>query len=467
MSQVELDGVQAPPANLKKVAGPFLLWGIAVGAVISGNYYGWNAGLGLTGYWGFLIAIGTMGVLYLGLSFVIGELGSAIPHSGGAYAYVRTALGRLWGFLAGGSVILEFVVAPVAVALTTGAYVQVLFPDIPVLLSAAVLYVGSTLLHLFGAAGSFKVGFVFTAVAVVGLLVFIVIGLPHVSLDNLNAYSDGAVMPNGFQGIWATLPLAAWFFFAIESLPMSAEETRNPVKDIPRALVYAFVTLAVLGLGTLTVAAGVGGDDLPGATDPLVTALQTFAGSQTWIAPAIALFSIAALIASFHAIVLAYSRQAFALSRAGYLPKTLSNLSKFRTPTWGLILPGAVGFAFVIIGDTVLPDAIPVLVTLSVLFAAVSYVLMILAALVLRSKRPDMKRPFKTPGGRVTMVIALVLALLLIPAALAGYTLAFIIGIAVYAVMLAYYFLIARRKLSDITAEEELEMVEEAEAELH
>lgn len=452
--------------NLKKVAGPTLLWGIAVGAVISGDYYGWNAGLGLTGYWGFLIAIGIMGVLYLGLSFVIGELGAAIPHSGGAYAYVRTAMGRVWGFLAGGSVVLQFVVAPVAVALTTGAYVQVLFPDVPVLLTAAILYVASTALHLFGAGSSLKVEFVITALAVIGLIVFIVIGAPHVSLENLNAYSAGAVLPNGIGGLWATLPLAAWFFFAIESLPMAAEETKNPIKDIPKALILAFITLAIVGLGTLTVAAGIGDENLPSAAAPLVVALQAVIGSQEWIAPAIALFSILALIASFHAIVLAYSRQTFALSRAGYLPPFLSRLNRFRTPVWGLVAPGVIGFLFVIVGDTVLPDAIPVLVTLSVLFAAVSYALMMISALIIRAKRPDIHRPFQTPGGRVTIWISLIIALLLIPAAMAGFVLAFIIGAVVYALLLVYYFAVARRTLSGLTAEQELSLVDHADEEL-
>ncbi|MCR2379320.1 hypothetical protein NSP77_26355, partial [Salmonella enterica] len=86
-----------------------------------------------------------------------------------------------------------------------------------------------------------------------------------------------------------------------------------------------------------------------------------------WIMPVIAIFSILAMMASFHAIVLAYSRQVFALSRAGYLPSALSRLNRFRTPFWGLIVPGIVGYAFAIIGDRLLPNAIPVLVTLSVL----------------------------------------------------------------------------------------------------
>ncbi|MFV0427367.1 MAG: ethanolamine permease [Beutenbergiaceae bacterium] len=452
--------------NLKKVAGPMLLWGIAVGAVVSGDYYGWNAGLGFTGYWGYLVALAIMGLMYLGLSLVIGELGAAIPHSGGAYAYVRTALGKVWGYIAGVSVLLEFVFAPVAVALTVGAYVQVLFPNVPILLSAAIMYGVSIVLHLSGAAGSMKVEFVVTALAVLGLLVFAAIGLPDVSVANLNQYSDGAIFPNGISGLWAALPLAAWFFFAIESLPMSAEETRNPAKDMPRALIWSWITLAIIGVMTLTVASGVGDADFPDSAAPLTSALQNVVGDQGWIVPTIAIFSLIALIASFHAILLAYSRQIFALSRAGYLPAWLSVLNGRNVPTWGLVVPGLIGYAFCIIGDTILADAIPVLITLSVLVAAVSYMLMMIAAIVLRRRRPEMNRPYRVPGGEVLMWLSLVIAFVLIPASLVAYPIAFVVGAVVIGLFLVYYYAISSKRVGDRSAEEELSALEEAEAEL-
>jgi len=459
-------GEELAKKKLTKVAGPILLWGIGVGAVISGDYYGWNAGLGLTGYWGYLVAIGIMGLLYAGLSAVIGELSAAIPHSGGAYAFVRTAMGRVWAALAGVSVLLEFVFAPVAVALTIGAYVQVLIPEIPILVSAAALYIGSVGVHLMGAGNSLRFELVFTLIALVGLAVFCIVGIPEISVDNLNAYSDGALFPDGISGLWATLPLAAWFFFAIESLPMAAEETRDPKRDMPRALVLSWITLAVIGVATLTVAAGVGGSDLPDAAAPLTVALENVLGDHGWIVPVVALFAIAALVASFHAIVLGFSRQAFALSRAGYLPEWLSRLNKHHVPTWGLIAPAIFGYVLVILGHAVIADAVPVLVTLSVFVAAVSYMLMMVAALILRAKRPDLERSYKAPGGRVTMVISFLLAALLIPAGTFDYPLAIVIGVVVFAAFLAYYFAVARNRVGDLSAEDELAIVEAAEAEL-
>jgi ethanolamine permease len=452
--------------SLKKVAGPMLLWGIAVGAVISGDYYGWNAGLGFTGYWGYLVALFIMGLMYLGLSLVIGELGSAIPHSGGAYAYVRTALGKFWGYLAGVSVQLEFVFSPVAVALTVGAYVQVLFPNVPILLSAAICYLVSIVLHLSGAAGSLKFEFVVTTIACLGLILFAAIGLPKVTLENINAYSAGAIFPNGIAGLWAALPLAAWFFFAIESLPMSAEETRNPAKDMPRALIWAWLTLAFIGVVTLTVAAGVGDANLPSAAAPLTSALQNVVGQQGWIVPTIAVFSLVALLASFHAILLGYSRQVFALSRAGYLPEWLSRLNSRKVPIWALIVPGIIGYLFCIVGDKILADAVPVLVTLSVLVAAVSYMLMMVSAIVLRRRRSDMHRPYRVPGGEVLMWISLVIAGILIPASLVSYPIAFVVGIVVIGLFLVYFFAVGSKRAGDRTAEEELAAIEAAEAEL-
>ncbi|MFV0428822.1 MAG: amino acid permease [Arachnia sp.] len=324
----------------------------------------------------------------------------------------------------------------------------------------------SPALHLMGAGGSLRVEFVFTAVATIGLVVFAFGGAPHVSVENLNAYSDGAVFPNGFAGLWATLPLAAWFFFAIESLPMSAEETRNPSRDIPRAMMFAFATLVVLGLGTLTVAAGVGNTDLATSDAPLADALAQIVGQQGWIVPTIAIFAIASLIASFHAIVLAYSRQTFALSRAEYLPNFLSTLNKHHVPIWGTIVPGIIGFICVIVGHTILADAIPVLVNISVFAAAISYFLMTLSVIVLRRTKPDLPRPVKVPGGPIIPAISAVLALLLIPAALVSFPIAFVVGVIVVGVYLLYYFAVAKKRVSRRSLDEELALVESAEHEI-
>jgi ethanolamine permease len=453
--------------RLSRVAGPLLLWGLGVGYVISGDYYGWNFGLTATGYWGFLVALAIMGVLYATMVGVIAELSAALPHSGGPYAFARTALGPVGGYVTGIGVVIEYVIAPAAVATAIGAYINVLFPAIPVVVSAAVTYILFTLIHLGGAGTSLKLELAFTVIATAMLAVYYVVGLPNITLDNLNEVGGGAVLPFGISGLWAALPLAAWFFLAIEGLPMAAEESRNPAKDMPKALIASFVTLAVVAVLTLTVAAGLGGAAAVGEADaPLPFSVEAGLGGNHWLVGVISTVGLAGLLASFHGIVMAYSRQIFALSRTGYLPRFLSNVNSRHTPTWALVVPGIVGVGLVILGDLLPGSGIPILVTMSVFGAAISYIMMMISAIVLRRRRPDLARPFKVPGGQVTAIIALVLACVLLPAGTMQFPIAWLLALIVFVAFLAYYYLHSRHHLVSQSIEEELAVIERSEQEL-
>jgi ethanolamine permease len=468
-------GSSAPPGaataiadrRLSRVAGPALLWGLGVGYVISGDYYGWNFGLTATGYWGFLVALGIMGVLYATMVGVIAELSAALPHSGGPYAFARTALGPVGGYITGIGVIIEYVIAPAAVATAIGAYINFLVPTVPVVASAAGVYIVFTLIHLYGAGTSLKLELTFTLVAVAMLVVYYIVGLPNITMDNLNEVGGGEVLPNGLGGLWAALPLAAWFFLAIEGLPMAAEESRNPAKDMPKALIASFVTLAVLAVLTLTVATGLGGAAAVGAADaPLPASVEIGLGEGHWLVAVISFVGLAGLLASFHGIVLAYSRQIFALSRTGYLPRVLSKTSERRTPTWALIVPGIIGVGLVILGDLLPGSGIPILVTMSVFGAAISYIMMMISAIMLRRRRPDLARPFRVPGGQVTAFIALALAAVLLPAGVYEFPEAMLFAFVVFVGFLAYYFLWSRHRLVSQSIEEELAVIEQSEQEL-
>lgn len=453
--------------RLAPVAGPLLLWGLGVGYVISGDYYGWNFGLTATGYWGFLIALAIMAVLYATMVAAIAEMSAAIPHAGGPYAFARMALGPVGGYLCGIGVIIEYVIAPAAVATAIGAYVNVLMPAMPVVLTATGVYLLFTVVHLLGVGHSLKLELVFTAIATIMLVVFYIVGLPNISLANLNEVGGGAVLPDGFAGLWAALPLAAWFFLAIEGLPMAAEESRNPERDMPRALVSSFITLAVLAVLTLTVSAGLGGSRTVGGADaPLPTAVQSGLSGGHWLVGVISFVGLAGLLASFHGIVLAYSRQIFALARTGYLPFFLSRVNDRHTPTWALIVPGLIGILLVVLGSILPGSAIPVLVTMSVFGAAISYIVMMISAIVLRRRRPDLRRPYRMPGGEITAWIALILSVLLLPAGVKDYPVAMLFGLLVFGAFAAYYFLYGRHRLVSSSIEEELRLIERAESEL-
>src|SRR3989475_9322750 len=107
------------------------LWALGVGAVISGEYYGWNFGLGTGGFGGLLIAGALMAVMYYGLVYSIAEMSPALPHTGGAYSFARSAMGPWGGFLTGLAENMEYVITPAVVVGAMGflmqAIVQALF----------------------------------------------------------------------------------------------------------------------------------------------------------------------------------------------------------------------------------------------------------------------------------------------------------------------------------------------------
>src|SRR2546428_4824400 len=121
---------QAHHHGLKRVLKPLHLWAIAVGLVISGDYFGWNYGVGKAGPVGMAIATVVVTVMYVTFIFSYTELSTAIPHSGGPFAYALKALGPFGGFVAGFGTLVEFVFAPPAIALAIGAYVHFRVPGL-------------------------------------------------------------------------------------------------------------------------------------------------------------------------------------------------------------------------------------------------------------------------------------------------------------------------------------------------
>ncbi|WP_020394303.1 ethanolamine permease [Thiolinea disciformis] len=447
-------------------AGWILLVGLGVAYVVSGDFAGWNFGLAQGGWGGMFIATLLMAVMYLCLCFSLSELSSMIPSAGGGYSFARTAFGAWGGFLTGTAVLIEYAIAPAAIAVFIGAYCESLFGigGWPIYLLAYVLFVG---LHLLGAGEALKIMFVITAIAVVALIVFIVAMLPHFNSANLydipvtEAAGASPFLPLGYVGIWAAIPYAIWFFLAVEGVPLAAEETKNPARDLPRGLIGAMLLLLAFALLILFVGpGGAGSDALKASGDPLVQALKKAYGESTWMASFVNVVGLAGLIASFFSIIYAYSRQIFALSRAGYLPRALSITNKNKAPTWALIIPGVIGFFLSLTkqGD--------LLILVAVFGATISYVLMLASHIKLRLARPDLPRPYKTPFGIFTSGLGLVLAII---ALIAGFLVdqrVLIGGAVIYAVLIAYFAFYSRHHLVAGTPEEEFAAIQKAETDL-
>jgi ethanolamine permease len=450
----------------KGAAGWVLLAGLGVAYVISGDFAGWNFGLAEGGWGGMLIATLLMGTMYTAMIFALAELSSTIPTAGGGYGFARRAMGPWGGFMTGTAILIEYAIAPAAIATFIGGYVEALIGigGWIVYLAFYLVFVG---IHLYGVGEALKLMFAITAIAVVALLVFVVGMIPQFEASNLfdiqasNAAGASAFLPFGLVGLWAALPYGIWFFLAIEGVPLAAEETRDPATDMPKGLIAGMMALLVFAAVILVFApGGAGSSVIQDSDNPLPLAVESAYGGSNALGSFVNIAGLAGLVASFFSIIFAYSRQIFALSRAGYLPRLLSITGGRRTPWVALIVPGVIGFVLSITGDGAR------LLNVAVFGATISYALMMLAHIVLRRNEPDLERPYRTPGGVATSGVALVLAVLAIIATFIVDVRAAFIALVVYALFLAYFGLYSRHHLVAQAPEEEFATIEKAESEL-
>ncbi|ALE78555.1 ethanolamine permease [Pseudonocardia alni] len=445
-------------------AGWVLLAGLGVSYVISGDYSGWNFGLAQGGFGGLLIAGVVIAGMYFAMVLGMAELSSALPAAGGGYTFARRALGPWGGFATGTAILIEYAIAPAAIATFIGAYVESLglfgiTDGWWVYLAAYLLFIG---IHIAGVGEALKVMFVITAIAVLGLLIFAVAAVPLFDTANLVDIAPTAAagaspfLPFGYLGIWSAVPFAIWFFLALEGVPLAAEEARDPERNVPRGIVAAMLVLLVTGALVLVLATGaLGAQALSESGNPLVEALG---GSTAGVV--VNYVGLAGLVASFFSIIYAYSRQTFALSRAGYLPRVLSVTNGRKAPTLALIVPGAIGFLLSLTGQG------DVLLNMAVFGAALSYVLMMVSHIVLRRTAPEMPRPYRTPGGVVTTGFALVVAVLAVIATFLVDPVAAGATLGAFALFMLYFALYSRHHLVAAAPDEEFAALAQAEAEL-
>jgi ethanolamine permease len=386
-----------------------MLWGMGVGYVISGMYFGWNLGLAAGGTYGLAIATLFIILLYICFTFSYTELACAIPKAGGVLDYATRGLGKELGFIAGMAQIVEFVFAPPAIAAAIGAYFHIFFPQVPVTAIAIVAYVIFTALNIYGVKAAATFELIITIFAVFELLLFAGVALPHFELKNfqLNAF------PFGWHGVWAAIPFAIWFFLAIEGVANIAEETVNPQRNILRGFGSALVTLIVLCVLTFLAAVGVGGWEkivfpnpgAPASDSPLPLALAQITGNSGWLYHLLITIGLMGLVASFHGIILAAGRATFEFGRVKYIPAVFGKVNpRFKTPANALIINMAAGIVALLTGKT------SEIITIACFGALTLYVFSMITVIALRRKEPEMPRPFRVPFYPYSPIIALVIA---------------------------------------------------------
>lgn len=396
-------------SQLKKSLTPIMLWGLGVGYVISGMYFGWNLGLQEGGTLGMAIATFFIIIMYVSFSLSYAELACAIPKAGGAFDYANRALGKNVGFIVGIAQAVEFIFAPPAIAIAVGTYFNLLVPQIPIVVFAISCYLVFTALNIYGvkAAASFEL--IVTFIALAGLILFAFVAAPHFKFSNLTQHA----YPNGWIGSFAAIPFAIWCFLGIEGIGNLAEETINPQRELVRGFGSAMTTLVIAFLVTFILSIGVNGwetvvFDTSGALSdsPLPLVLKRIVAEQSLAFQAVVALGILGMIASFHGLLLAAGRATFELGRVNYISASFGKIHpKFQTPYIALIGNMIIGIVAVLTGKA------SVIITISVFAALILYIISMLSLFAFRKKEPTASRPFKVPFFPLTPFLALTIAL--------------------------------------------------------
>jgi ethanolamine permease len=426
--------------QLRRYARVWSLWALGVGAVISGHYSGWNLGLS-GGFGGMLVALLLISLMYWGLCFSLAELSPAMPHTGGAYSFARSAMGPWGGMITGLAESIEYILTPAVIVFFIGSYMSAIFetPTSVQPLWWAAFYVFFLILNLRGVELSFKVTVAVTLGALAVLVLYWVTAIPQIDFSrwalNITAgpggkpvelpNGNGPWFPFGLKSVIIAMPFAVWLFLAIEQLPLAAEESYDPRKDMPKGLLLGMATLTISALLILFLNSSVGASDgnrmrgsfsLASSAEPLLDGFRVIFGAG--LAKTLSFLAVIGLIASFHTIIFAFGRQIYSLSRAGYyLPFLSMTHGKHRVPHVALYTGSLMGFIVMLCvwftagaerGGAVIGGT---LLNMAVFGAMISYAMQALSFILLRIKRPHMERPYRSPFGIPGAVITLLLAL--------------------------------------------------------
>jgi ethanolamine permease len=464
--------------SLRRHAGVWSLWALGVAAVISGEFSGWNLGLDAGGFGGLLVATLIITAMYFGLCYSIAEMSPAMPHTGGAYSFARSAMGPWGGFITGVAENIEYVVTPAVIVTFIGSYMDSISNDLfgisfPQPIWWLIFYAIFLALNLMGIEMAMRFTVAICLLAL-GILVIFAVGA-LTKLDFVNQVTNikpdpgnGKWFPFGLgSGIFLAMPFAIWFYLAIEELPLAAEESQDPKRDIPRGTIYGLLTLVVAAFLVLFLNTGIapGAEGLRLSGEPLLDGLRTIFGSGA-SASLLGLVAVAGLVASFHTIIYAYGRNIYSLSRAGYFPHWLSVTHGTRqTPDVALVLGAVVGYAIALLlylaqqNEWLGGNLSAALLSMAVFGAVISYVMQMLSFILLRRNLPNIDRPYRSPLGVAGAAVAGVIALVsLIALFVRSDYRPGVVGVAIWFLATVVYFAVAGRHKLVLSPEEEFAM---------
>jgi basic amino acid/polyamine antiporter, APA family len=361
-------------------AGIYALIGVAAG--LAGNLT-WLA---------FLIS--AFVAFFTGLSYA--ELSSMFKDDGGEYTYLSKAFNKRVGLFLGVSIILAGIVTSSAVALGFAGYFITLVP-MPYIIAAMLLVLLMTTINFIGIKEASWFNTASTLIEFIGLIIIILLGIKYFGSVDLLETSKGTV------GLLGASALVFFAYMGFESIIKLSEETKEPEKTIPKAIILSIaITSVVYVLVAISAISVVGWEALSLSNAPLALVAEVALGSLTG-----KILTIIALFSTANTVLLALvtsSRQLYAMAKKGSLPKLLGKVHKQTQTPWVAIL----GVSFFTIIFTLIGD-IKIVANITNFFLFLTFIGVNLSLIVLRYKSPKLKRAFSVPGsiGKIPIIPSL------------------------------------------------------------
>jgi len=313
-----------------------------------------------------------------------GELSSMFPSAAAEYEYVKNAIGRRVAFVIGWLIILSAVISSSAVAIGFGNYLAVLV-NIPPIVSAIGLLIVLSLLLFIGIKESAWVAIIFTSIEALGLLIIFVIGVPYWGSVN---YLE---MPLGINGVMAAAALIFFAYLGFEEIVKLSEETNEPNRNIPRAIILAMIISTVLYiLVSFSSVSILGWEVLANSQAPFSQIANAALGANGGF-----LLTIIALFATSNTVLLlllAGSRIVYGMSKFRSLPRILGKVHpRTRTPWVSIVVVVLAAVVFLFVGD------LEFLASANNYTLFLSFIFINASVLILRYTSPELKRPFRIP----------------------------------------------------------------------
>jgi amino acid transporter len=324
-------------------------------------------------------------------ALMVGELGSALPHEGGYYAWVRRGMGNFWGFqeawLSLVASIFDMAIYPTLFV----AYLERLFPWFAAghrgLIVGLAVIATSAALNILGV----------HAVGIFSLWLFVLLSAPFVLIVilaplKIGALSGAVTSPvSSTVGLVGGILIAMWNYMGWDSASTIAAEVRTPQRSYPRAMLLSVIIVAVTYILPVSAMWLTGISSSAFETGSWADLAALVGGP--WLRVALVLGGLISAFGMLNALVMSYSRLPLAMARDDILPRAFTKLHAKTNAPWVAILVCAAGWALC------LGLGFERLITLDVLLSGASVALEFAALYALRVKEPDLERPFRVPGG--------------------------------------------------------------------